>query len=77
MNKTVRNERRKLRASWFNTSATAIMTAGVLGPIASIVYGFGPRGVDPALIFTGFAICALVSAGLHQAGLAALGDIEE
>jgi hypothetical protein len=29
MNKTVRNERRKLTGSWFNALATALMAAGV------------------------------------------------
>jgi hypothetical protein len=47
VNKVVRNERKKLTATWFNTFATAIMTAGVLAPFASIIYGFGPQGRIP------------------------------
>jgi O-antigen/teichoic acid export membrane protein len=77
VNKVVRNERKKLTATWFNTFATAIMTAGVLAPFASIIYGFGPKEQDPALIFTIVAVCMLVSAGLHFTGRAILGDLEE
>jgi O-antigen/teichoic acid export membrane protein len=77
VNKVVRNERKKLTATWFNTFATAIMTAGVLAPFASIIYGFGPKEQDPVLIFTIVAVCMLVSAGLHFAGRAILGDLEE
>jgi len=44
MNKTVRNERRKLTASWLNAIATALMAAGVFAPVASQIYGFGPIG---------------------------------
>jgi hypothetical protein len=37
VNKVVSNERKKLTATWFNTFATAIMTAGVLAPFAFLV----------------------------------------
>jgi hypothetical protein len=77
MNKTVRNERKKLTATWFNNFATAIMTAGVLAPAASLIFGFGVQGLDPALVFTVFGVCMLVSGGLHLAGRAILGDLEE
>jgi hypothetical protein len=46
MNKTVRNERRKLTSSWFNAIATALMAAGVFAPVASQIYGFGANRVD-------------------------------
>ena len=77
VNKVVRKERKKLTATWFNSFATAIMTAGVLASFASIIYGFGPKEQDPALIFMIVAVCMLVSAGLHFAGRAILGDLEE
>jgi hypothetical protein len=47
MNKTVRNERRKLTASWFNTIATALMAAGVFAPAASQIYGFRIAPIKP------------------------------
>jgi hypothetical protein len=77
VNKVVRNERRKLTATWFNTVATAIMTAGILTPFASIIYGFGSKEQNPMLIFTIAAVCVLVSGGLHLSGRAILGDLEE
>lgn len=77
MNKVVRNERKKLTATWFNNFATGIMTAGVLGPAATLIYGSNQSGADIALIFTVFAICMLVSGGLHLAGRSILWDLEE
>jgi O-antigen/teichoic acid export membrane protein len=77
VNKVVRNERKKLTATWFNTFATAIMTAGVLAPFASIIYGFAPKEHDPALMFAIVIVCMLVSAGLHLSGRAILRDLEE
>jgi hypothetical protein len=77
MNKVVRNERKKLTATWFNNFATAIMTAGVLGPAATLIYRTGENGPDPALVFTVFAVCMLVSGGLHLSGRAVLRDLEE
>jgi hypothetical protein len=53
------------------------MTAGVLAPFASIIYGFGPKEQEPALIIMIVAVCMFVSAGLHFAGRAVLGDLEE
>jgi hypothetical protein len=76
VNKVVRNERKKLTATWFNNFATAIMTVGVLGPSAALIYG-STNGVDPALVFAVFLICMLVSGGLHLAGRAILWDLEE
>jgi hypothetical protein len=58
MNKTVRNERRKLTASWLNAIATALMAAGVFAPVASQIYGFGPKRVDQAVVLVSSGICA-------------------
>ena len=67
MNKTVRNERRKLTASWFNAIATALMAAGVFAPAASQIYGFGsnsrPIRTSGASSVPPFAL--RVSLGLH------------
>jgi hypothetical protein len=77
MNKTVRNERRKLTASWLNAVATALMTAGVFAPVASQIYGFAAIRVDNALVFISSAVCAAVSLGLHLIGRQLLGGLVE
>jgi hypothetical protein len=76
MNKTVRNERRKLTASWFNTIATALMAAGVFAPAASQIYGFGSR-VDQTLVLISSTVCLAVSLILHFSGRQVLGGLEE
>ena len=77
MNKTVRNERRKLTALWLNAVATALMTAGVFAPVASQIYGFGANRVDNALVFASSAVCATLSLGLHLIGRELLGGLQE
>jgi len=68
MNKTVRNERRKLTGSWFNALATALMAAGVFAPAASQIYGFGSNRADQTLVLVSSAVCLAVSLILHLAG---------
>jgi hypothetical protein len=77
MNKTVRNEKRKLTASWFNAIATALMAAGGFAPVASQIYGFGSNRIDETLIFFSSAVCVAVSLGLHVIGRQLLGGLEE
>jgi hypothetical protein len=77
MNKTVRNERRKLTASWFNTIATALLAAGLFAPAASQIYGFGWNRVDQTLVLVSSAVCLAVSVGLHLMGRQLLGGLEE
>jgi hypothetical protein len=77
MNKTVRNERRKLTASWLNAIATALMAAGVFAPVASQIYGFGPNRVDQTVVLVSSAICATASLILHSIGRQVLGGLEE
>jgi hypothetical protein len=77
MNKTVRNERRKLTASWLNAIATALVAAGGFAPVASQIYGFGSNRVDQTLVLTSSAICVVLSLGLHLVGRQLLGGLEE
>ena len=77
MNKTVRNERRKLSASWLNAIATALMAAGVFAPVASQIYGFGPNRADQTLVLISSAVCVAVSLVLHLVGRQHLGGLEE
>jgi hypothetical protein len=77
MNKTVRNERRKLTASWLNAIATALVAAGVFAPVASQIYGFGSNRADQTLVLISSAVCVAVSLILHLSGRQVLGGLEE
>ena len=77
MNKTVRNERRKFTAAWFNAIATALMAAGVFVPAASQIYGFGSNRVDQTLVLISSTVCLAVSLVLHLVGRQLLGGLEE
>jgi hypothetical protein len=77
MNKTVRNERRKLTASWLNAIATALIAAGGFAPVASQIYGFGSNRVDQTLVLVSSAVCVAVSLVLHLVGRRHLGGLEE
>jgi hypothetical protein len=77
MNKTVRNERRKLTASLLNAVATALMTAGFFAPVASQIYGFGSNRTDKTLVFISSALCVTLSLGLRLIGRQLLGGLEE
>ena len=77
MNKTVRNERLKLTASWFNAIATALLAAGLFAPAASQIYGFGSNRVDQTLVLVSSAVCLAVSVRLHLMGRQLLGGLEE
>jgi hypothetical protein len=77
MNKTVRNERRKLTASWLNAIATALVAAGVFAPVASQIYGFGSNRPDQTLVLISSAVCVAVSLVLHLSGRQLLGGLEE
>ena len=77
MNKTVRNERLKLTASWLNAVATALMAAGVFAPVASQIYGFGSNRADKSLVLISSALCVTLSLGLHLIGRQLLGGLEE
>jgi hypothetical protein len=77
MNKTVRNERRKLTASWLNAIATALVAAGVFAPVASQIYGFGSNRADQTLVLISSAVCVAVSLVLHLSGRQLLGGLEE
>jgi hypothetical protein len=77
MNKTVRNERRKLTASWLNAIATALVAAGVFALVASQIYGFGSNRADQTLVLISSAVCVAMSLVLHLSGRQLLGGLEE
>lgn len=74
MNKAVRNERRKLTATYFNGIAIALFAIGGLAPAAGLLQGLtSSRTTTIALI----VICIVLSGALHLAARAVLGGIEE
>lgn len=77
MNKQVFNERLKIRANFYNTVAAAFSTTGVVAPLITVIYGLNTKPVDPALVFTGSAICLLASLALHLQADSVLGGIKE
>jgi hypothetical protein len=77
MNKTVRNERRKLTAAWFNAIGTALMAVGVFAPVGSQIYGLGVDRADQTLVAKSSVVCLAVSIVLHLIGRQLLGGLED
>lgn len=73
MNKLVRNERCKLKASYYNGLAIAAVGVGGLAQAAAMVQDqtFSP-GVSVFVV-----ICAVASYALHSLGKAVLAELEE
>ena len=76
-NKLVRNERRKLRATWYNNASIAVLVAGFLSPFWTIIYGTAATPVDDLSRTSGFLVCVAVGVLLRFAGRWALGGLEE
>ncbi len=72
----IRNERLKLVANWFNTIATAIITAGTLFPIFQWIYGILPPTTDSALVNGGALICVGAGVLIHLMGQWILGGLQ-
>jgi hypothetical protein len=72
VNKTARNERRKLSAGYLNGIALTLFGAGALGPLAAMT----KDGATSTLILL-VAICVIGSVGLHFAARRLLGGLEE
>lgn len=70
----VRQERTKLTASYLNTIAGSLFTAGVAAPIAAAVFGFAGAGarIDALTLVLGSAIFLACSVILHIAARALL-----
>lgn len=77
MNKVAFNERLKLRATYLNNLAVALLATGIIGPILAVIYGTGAKSTDPALVGTGAGICLLLSIALHLGAQAILGGLQE
>jgi hypothetical protein len=75
VNRSGRNERRKLTASYLNTLSAAVMTVGAIAPLASVVYG--NTAPSPWVVAIAGAICIAISLSLHFGARWLLGGIEE
>ncbi|WP_027170622.1 hypothetical protein [Methylobacterium sp. 10] len=63
----VRTERVKLTATYLNTAAGGLFTAGVVAPTAAAVFGVTASGshIGPLTLLLGVAIFLGCSVGLH------------
>lgn len=74
MNKLVRNERRKLTATYLNGLAIAVFAVGGLAPVAGLIQGTVGSVAGPATLVI---ICLLLSGVLHWVALLMLKGMEE
>jgi hypothetical protein len=73
MNKVVRNERRKLRATFLNSIGIAVMAAGAFSTVLN-----GTRAGSVSFNdWVTVAICVLLGASLHFAAVWSLRGLEE
>jgi hypothetical protein len=66
-----RNEHLKLLATWCNTLATAVLTVGLLSPIAEKFIKFDPKApLDPNAWNSAdmFLVCFMIAVILHLVG---------
>jgi hypothetical protein len=77
LSKTVRNEKRKLSASWCNTLATAVLTAGAFAPLAALFYELTNSTVDRRFLLSSTGICVVGGFALHFFGRFLLERLEE
>lgn len=72
---SVAKERVKLLATFFNTVAAGLLTAGLVGPMAAYLYGFTTSGRSGLELTLGVAVIFLLSVLSHLAGRAVLGRL--
>ena len=71
------NERTKHTASWFNTLATALITAGAFAPAAALVYGLSIPVITSGYVLLLVLVCVGIGVALHLAGRLVLGRLRE
>ena len=71
------NERTKHTASWFNTLATALITAGAFAPAAALAYGLSVPAVTAGYVILLVLVCVGSGVALHWAGRLLLGRLRE
>jgi hypothetical protein len=73
VNKVVRNEERKLTATYFNGIAIAVMAAGTFAPVVAIMQSGDIDGTSGPFVIG----CILVSVALHSFARLFLRGMEE
>ena len=66
--KEVRNEQRKLLATWFNNVGTGIISVGVVTPAAALILGITPGATSVGTFLLVIASSALMGFGFHLIG---------
>jgi hypothetical protein len=77
VNQTVRNERKKLLATWYNNFSIAVLVAGFLTPFWTIIYGTSQPHAGDMTRVAGFAVCVVLGALLRYLAHRTLGGLEE
>ncbi|WP_328765806.1 amino acid transporter [Devosia aurantiaca] len=72
-NKLVRNEQRKLTATYLNGVGMAVLGVGGFAPVVSMTLSGPTSSIVPVLVFG----CILASSGLHLLARQTLGGLEE
>ena len=68
-------EQAKHTASWLNSLATAVATAGAIGPLFAFITGTLPGTAKLEVLLTINAICFVLAFALHKIGSEILADI--
>jgi hypothetical protein len=66
--KAVRNEQRKLLATWFNSVGTGIISVGALTPVAARILQVTSAGTPIETILLMIAFSVLMGFGFHLIG---------
>jgi hypothetical protein len=77
MGKTARNERRKLKASWYNSLSSACVTVGMLSPAGAYLIGALKTPMDASFVALLCVIFTSGSAILHFIGQDQLKELED
>jgi hypothetical protein len=73
----IRNEQIKLTATWANTLADALITAGTFAPIAAFAYGLSAVPISASRMLLLALACFALGIDIHTAARASLGRLRE
>jgi hypothetical protein len=76
MGKTARNEQKKLRATFCNGLAIAIVMAAIYVPLLGFYLG-GPKSFDATIALPVEGVAGIIALFFHLAGVRALADLED
>lgn len=77
VNQTIRNERKRLLATWYNNFSIAVLVAGFLTPFWTIIYGPSQPQAGDLTRVAGFGVCVVLGALLRYLAHRTLGGLEE